>query len=687
MELDIAATFRVEASELLEDLEAALLRLEGNPNDADGMGRVFRVIHTLKGSAGMAGFLEMVRFTHDVETVFDRVRKGTLAITRELLTLALKTKDHLQDLLQADPVGDGQVIDHSNRLLAEFRPLLDLGTAPPASDPRGGTRETLGPASTLETWWIRYRPAPGSMLTNPLGLLSELNDLGRMVTVYHQEELPPLASCQPERVLGWWDILLNQEQGEKGINQVFIFKEAEDYLAIHRVACGAIRSTDLREFLGVLQNASGDQGEPQLLKALGALGRTHHQRRAQRKAETPKPPEDPHKPPEADANTIRVDAARLDTLVDMMGELVILQSRMTIAAHQIGHGVLTQIAEDFERMTAAMRNNALALRMMPIGNALVALRRLVRDLAVSLGKEVTLVTEGEETKLDKTVLDRLKDPLMHLLRNALDHGLETPSERMAAGKPATGTITLAAATASGEVFVRIRDDGRGIHPMRIRQKAIERGLIAPDQELGEKELLHLIFEPGFSTAETISDVSGRGVGMDVVKRRIDELRGGVTISSVAGEGTEVTIRLPLTLAIIDGLMVRIGRETYVVPLATVRACQEQPHDPNEPEVSSIERMGHLIPCISLRRMLAVTGDPCDFERVIIVQVDDLTVGLTVDAVIGRQQAVIKRLGTAYQSSTWIAGTSINGDGSISLILDVMRLIRHAVSRAIRAPEA
>ncbi|NGZ28445.1 MAG: chemotaxis protein CheA [Magnetococcales bacterium] len=672
MEMDMVALFRPEAAELLENLEAALLKLEEDPTNDDGIGRVFRVIHTLKGSAGMAGFLEMVRFTHDVETIFDRVRKKTLSLSQELLTLALQTKDHLQTLLNSDPAGTPQTMQQSDQLLEKLRQVAGATVAKDAPKPNP-TKE----GSTMVTWWIRYRPAPTSMMNNPLGLLGELNDMGKLVYIYRHGPLPSLEEHQPDRVFSWWDLLLNTDTSLEEIQQVFIFNDPEDHLFIHPIGKGAIRTSDMQEFFTCLKNQGAGETESAILDALLAINRHHEQQRAKRKPPTTVQTTTVG---EGDSSSIRVDAARLDTLVDMMGELVILQSRMTMAAHQIGHSMLSQIAEDFERMTAVMRNNALALRMTPIGTAFGTLRRLVRDLTLSLGKEVTLETEGEETKLDKTVLDRLKDPLMHILRNAMDHGIESPSDRVAAGKPAHGTIKLSAATASGEVFVSIRDDGRGIHPTRIRQKALEKGLIAADTELDDKALFNLLFEPGFSTADKVTDVSGRGVGMDVVKKRIDDLRGSVEIQSQVGQGTTMTIRLPLTLAIIDGMMVRIGEETFIIPLNTVKACQERQITGHEQDIDSMERMGHLIPCISLRKMLRVPGAMPDYERVIVVELDGMTVGLAVDSVIGRQQAVIKRLGKAYKNSTWISGTSINGDGSISLILDVLQLVRHAANR-------
>ncbi|MBF0609908.1 MAG: chemotaxis protein CheA [Magnetococcales bacterium] len=674
MEMDMVALFRPEAAELLENLEAALLKLEEDPTNNDGIGRVFRVIHTLKGSAGMAGFLEMVRFTHDVETIFDRVRKGTLALSQELLTLSLQTKDHLQTLLNSDPAGTPQTMEQSDQLLEKLRQVAGGNVpndAPKPKAPREG--------AAMVTWWIRYHPATTSMMNNPLGLLGELNDMGKLVYIYRHGPLPALEEHQPDTVFSWWDLLLNTDTALEEIQQVFIFNDPEDHLLIHPIGKGAIRASDMQEFFTCLKNQGASEAESAILEALHAINRHHEQQRAKRKPSASSQPATPP-PGEGDSSSVRVDAARLDTLVDMMGELVILQSRMTMAANQIGHSMLSQIAEDFERMTAVMRGNALALRMTPIGTSFGTLRRLVRDLTLSLGKEVTLETEGEETKLDKTVLDRLKDPLMHILRNAMDHGIESPSDRVAAGKPAHGTIKLSAATASGEVFVSIRDDGRGIHPARIRQKALEKGLIATDTELDDKALFNLLFEPGFSTAEKVTDVSGRGVGMDVVKKRIDDLRGSVEIQSQVGQGTTMTIRLPLTLAIIDGMMVRIGEETFIIPLNTVKACQERQITGHELDIDSMERMGHLIPCISLRKMLHVPGEMPDYERVIVVELDGMTVGLAVDSVIGRQQAVIKRLGKAYKNSTWISGTSINGDGSISLILDVLQLVRHAANR-------
>jgi two-component system chemotaxis sensor kinase CheA len=364
----------------------------------------------------------------------------------------------------------------------------------------------------------------------------------------------------------------------------------------------------------------------------------------------------------------------------MVGELVILQSRLRQAAKARALDAVTEVDEDLERLTDNLRDVALGLRMLPIGSVFSQFTRLTRDLAASLGKDVEFVALGGETELDKTVIDRIKDPLVHLLRNSLDHGLERPEERLAAGKSPQGRVTLSANHSGGNVVIVIADDGRGIDVAAVRRKALERGLIAPEAEPTEKELFDFIFAPGFSTAAKVSDVSGRGVGMDVVKKNIEALRGTVELSSVLGQGAAVTIRLPLTLAIIDGFNVMVGGDSFIVPLVNLRGFQERFVEGQVRTVDTIERMGSMAPVVSLRRLFDVPGDQPGYERVVITEAEGETVGFCVDKVIGRQQAVIKSLDDCYRHLKWISGTTINGDGSISLILDVPQLVRFVRSR-------
>jgi len=694
-----AQTFRDEANELLSDLEEALLELEGNPSDMDCIGRVFRALHTIKGSGAMFGFEEIARFTHEVETLFDKVRNKEMALTREMLTLTLLAKDHISILLARDPA---MRLESSDELLNQFRAVMSGSRAAGRTDADepSGSGETQGPGEVAkgdhapEVYWIRYLPIADTMAggTHPLSLIKELQEQGGAHVVVHADAIPLLGDIVPENVYMWWDILLNSEFGENAIHDVFIFVEDDGGLDIKKLGDGKVRAADLANLAEVFQakkHASfeelglslGDQFA-QLVKHISTeklKAQEAREKAAQAKADQVAP---------GASASIRVDSSRLDKLVNMVGELVIVQSRLSQVVRGHHDPVLSQIAEDLERLTDEMRDNALSIRMVPFGSTFSGFRRLVRDLSNSLVKEVNFVTEGKDTELDKTVIDKLKDPLMHILRNSIDHGLESAEDRVRLGKSEVGLVKLSARHSSGEVVIEVEDDGKGIDVERVRRKGVERGLIPPDAEIPDKEIFNLIFEPGFSTAQTVSNVSGRGVGMDVVRRSIDSLRGAVQVDSKAGKGTTITVRLPLTLAIIDGLLVRIANESFILPLATVEACQERFVTSEDlKELEAMEYMGRMTPCVSLRKMLRVPGKQPRYERIIIAGVDGAYVGLAVDQVVGRQQAVIKSLDETCKNVTWISGTTINGDGGISLILDVPQLVRYAVGKADKLERA
>ena len=380
------------------------------------------------------------------------------------------------------------------------------------------------------------------------------------------------------------------------------------------------------------------------------------------------------------AATIRVESVRLDRLVDLVGELVIIQSRLQQTAITQGDAQTRTIAEELERTVGRLRDETLRIRMVPIGGLFATLRRLVRDLARELGKQADFVAEGGETELDKNVIDRLKDPLVHILRNCVDHGLEAPEVRLAAGKPARGTVHFRAAHVSGEVHIEICDDGQGVDLERVRAKALGKGLLTPGEPADERRILDCLFAPGFSTAQKISNISGRGVGLDVVKVSIEELRGQVKLESTPGAGTRVAMRLPLTLAIIDGMQVRVGAERYIVPMASVRACQERSCQGKAVPIDAITWQEQMTPCLSLRALLGVSGKRPHYERIIIARCEGEDIGLAVDAVIGQQQAVIKPLSDVIRDADFISGTAVNGDGGIALILDIARLMRYAAAR-------
>jgi len=377
------------------------------------------------------------------------------------------------------------------------------------------------------------------------------------------------------------------------------------------------------------------------------------------------------------AANVKVPADRLDSLMDLVGELVISQARLSQTAGGRDDPELLSIAEEMERLTTELRDTTLELRMLPIGTTFARFRRLVRDLSQQLGKEIELVTEGAETELDKTVIDRLGDPLVHLIRNSIDHGIEGPDAREAVGKPRKGTVRLAATHSEAHVVIRIEDDGLGLDPRAIQAKAVERGLIAADAELPEEELFNLIFEPGFSTAKTVSNVSGRGVGMDVVRRSIEALRGKVRISSRHGVGTTVTVELPLTLAIIEGLLVQVAAGRYVLPLSLVEECIEltgaEALRGNGNRL--IEVRGDLVPYLRLREWFAEEGGAPSIEQIVVTRLGETRLGFTVDQVIGQHQTVIKNLGRLYEGVEGLAGATILGDGEVALILDVPKLVQ------------
>jgi len=694
LENDPAQAFLEEARELLAKLEEALLELESDPGHTPSVARVFRNLHTIKGSGAMFGFTEIARFTHDLETAFDKARSGELPLSPELLGLGLVAKDHIQALLETHPDGGG-LVPASDAILARLAGVPGMPGAPasapgaasgsaggpaggPSGGPSGGQEAGQAPAGQTATYWVRYRPAADSFVTgcDPLALVEELTALGQHAVVYHPGPDGPLESYDPEKPHGFWDVILVTDAGEEDIRGVFLFVDDGEAVRLEKIGEGRPRGGDLELLAAMTRDPAHDVGAlPGLLRGflLDKLAMRASGKPREAVSHTP------------GTSSIRVDSGRLDRLVNMVGEMVIIQSRLSQAVNQaLDRSCLAQIAEDLERLTDEMRDNALGLRMLPIGTMYGNLRRLVRDVSATLGKDVDFVAEGGDTELDKTVIDRLKDPLVHILRNSLDHGVEPPADREGAGKSRRGLVRLWAGHVGGEVVLRVSDDGRGLDAEKIKRKAQAKGLLAPDADPERREIFNLIFEPGFSTAEAVSDLSGRGVGMDVVKRALEALRGSVDIDSEPGRGTTLTIRLPLTLAIIDGFCVVIGQGSYIVPLTALRGFQERIPGENRKTVDIIERMGKMVPCVSLRALFGIREDRPDFERVVVAEVDGMEVGLAVDRVVGRQQAVIKSLDEMYKNVNFITGTTINGDGSISLILDVPRLVDFAASHAATA---
>lgn len=688
-----------EAQELLADLEGALLDLEARPDDHELINRVFRSMHTIKGSGAMFGFDDIAMFTHELETVFDQVRNGTLAVSNELLDLTLKSRDLIHEMLLQDGCDNEACRLKSERIITALRGIAASAPLQVAEPELETTQpvESVAGADRVTVYRIRFKPDERIFLTgtNPLALLDELSELGACHVTARTEAIPELERLDPVACYTGWDVILATNRGVEAIRDVFIFVEDDCELDVQVIECvgpgdvavvgrrlgeillerGEVRPQDLQAVLqqqrplGELLTQAG-LVSPECLES--ALAEQEVVREVKTRTES-----------KETASSIRVEAAKLDKLGDLVGELVIVQARLTQLMSERQDTALASLAEELERLSDELRDSTLGIRMLPIGSTFNKFLRLVRDLSKELGKEIDLVTQGGETELDKNVIEKLNDPLVHLLRNCIDHGIEPPDVRQGRAKPRRGSIVLSAEHASGEVVISIADDGAGIDPQKIRAKAVERGMIAADAALSDDELLQLVFVPGFSTAEKVSSVSGRGVGMDVVKRSIDALRGRVRLESVTGRGTTVTIKLPLTLAIIDGLQVNVAGEHYVVPLSSVEECVEldRRREFMGAEREMINLRGEAVPFIRLRDWFEAKGKMPDIEQIVIVNVQDHRIGLVVDKVIGQHQTVIKSLGRVYRELEGISGATVNGDGSMALIVDVQAMVGAMIRKA------
>lgn len=684
--------FLEEAGELLSDLEDSILALEEKPDDKDVVARVFRDLHTIKSCGEMFGFTRVSLFTHKIEDAFDLVRSGLLRVTEDFLTLTLKARDELLRIVEEkDFIGDlnpaqQDILNDLDRVIQEQEGAdREAGLeAPPetASVPdepgesiESETGQELSAESGKAVLWIMYCPARELDEATLSWLTGEMGNLGDFVQVPGMVKTD--AGCR-------YDFLLCSEKGQDAVEDVFLMAPDSENASCHVLGRECVSVAEMEPLADCIEGKR-DIAPGQLAQALKmifvhVLEDARARKAAAEKEQSSVAPERCDASPSGTATTIRVDAGKLDKLINMVGELVIVQSRLSQACHVRKDGVLSQISEDLERLTDTMREDALNIRMMPIGASFGSFNRMVRDMSRNLGKRVELVAKGAETELDKTIIDKLKDPIIHVLRNCMDHGMESPEERLDAGKPEQGTIILSAGHESGDVVLSVTDDGRGIDLDQVRKKAVEAGFAASADELPGAHAYSALFEPGFSTAEEVSRISGRGVGLDVVKKTVDGLRGRVEITSAPGQGTTVSMRLPLTLSILDGFMVKVGDESFILPLSSVQACQERMLTGEAKELDVIEHMGKLIPCLSLRLMLDVPGEQPDYERIVVAGVDGDYIGLAVDLVVGRQQAVIKSLSEACEATDWISGTTVNADGGISLILDVQQIVRHATEQ-------
>jgi two-component system chemotaxis sensor kinase CheA len=692
--IDPTEVFRQEASELFETLESALLDLCQRPDDRELVDSAFRALHTIKGSGAMFGFDKVAAFTHEFETAFELVRKGEIRPTQELIAVALAAKDYIRALIEApestDAIIGEAILDDLRQFVSPGAPLAEPMAqveAPPAkTDPK--TNPKTNPKAGPSAGWRLFLEFDSQILrngSNPLDLLDDLCKLGSCFAVPVIDGIPLLDALEPEDCYLKWDVTLHSDCDKGAIDDVFMFVQDEMKLtltplaALGELPAPALQAALVEALSAQVDTAPKDEAAPVAQKRDEAK-REEPKREEAKREETKR--DESKRSDERGIATVRVQAERLDELMDRVGELVIAQARLTQLAAAGSDLSIKMIAEEIERLAASLRDTTMGARMVPIGSLFGRFRRLVHDLSRDLAKPVEFVTSGEDTELDKTMIECLADPLVHLIRNAIDHGVEDTATRTAAGKTEKGRIELFAVHSGAQVLVTVKDNGGGLNTARIRAKAEEQGLIAPGAALSDNEVHQFLFHPGFSTAQTVSALSGRGVGMDVVKRTIENMRGSIDLSTRPGEGTTVTLRLPLTLAIIEGLLIRVGQGRYIIPLSAVEECVELTAlDQRSRGRNFLNVRGNLVPFLRLREILQAPGAPEEHQKTIIISTGEIRVGLVADQIIGNHQTVIKSLSKLHSDVTIFSGATILGDGTAALILDVVQLVALAQAQA------
>lgn len=716
---EITSVFVTESREQLAALEAALLQLEDNPDDSDILNAIFRSAHTIKGGAGVIECNYIVGFTHVVENVLDKLRNHEIKSDADLIALLLACGDHMGNLLSVlesgAPSPDEELAAEGDALLKRLQ-HDEAG----ASAPRAGPPAAVAPliessgGSVVETdcWHISLRFGPDVLRhgMDPLNFLRYLGEIGRIERLETLgDALPEADQMDPESCYLGFEISFSSNADKAAIERVFDFVRDEcslqilpphsrlsDYLSlINGLPEDNMRLGEILVKVGVLTQAELEDG----LKAQHAPAEDAAAAEATEEAATMTPIgeiliEQKVVQPElvdaavakqkqvtekkaAEARLIRIQADKLDRLIDLVGELVIAGASVSLLAGRSGMGELVEATSLTSRLVESIRDAALQLRMVQIGETFNRFNRVVRDTSREMGKEVELLITGGETELDKSMVEKIGDPLMHLVRNSMDHGLELPAVREANGKPARGRLELNAFHDSGSIVIEVADDGAGLNRDRIHAKAIERGLVQPGQALSDAEVYNLIFEPGFSTAEKITNISGRGVGMDVVRRNIQGLRGSVEVSSEPGKGSRFAIRLPLTLAIIDGFLVGVGEAAYVIPLDSVVECVELASEGAARDYVNLR--GEVLPLVRLRQLFAIAGEAPARQNVVVVHYAGTKSGIVVDQLMGEFQTVIKPLGSIFRNIRGIGGSTILGSGEVALILDVQALVQRCAN--------
>ncbi len=684
-----------DAGDLIIKLETNLLQLEKDSTNRLLIAEVFRIMHTLKGTAGMYGFDEVGEITHQLESIYDFIRSGVFRLNEEIISLSLKSADDIKCLLKPSEkarqnchISYNINLNHAREIIKRISEI-ENDSKFSEGDYTDESIENQLVNNDAKLYYIIYKPEKDILRrgVNPLSIFDDIEDIGQYKAKVHLCELPELQDIIYNDVYIFWEIVLSSSHDLDGIEYCFLFFMETEYQIIELNNDNPLETNGLHDLLNNL-NSSLKKSEISLSVELFDIENCSHSKAIPDK-EIPKTHESNEiqitetsteiaKPIfNSDKEfSIRVSSGKLDELMNLVSELVTTKAQLKLIAETIESEQLNKVVENIELLTKRFRDNALDIRLIPVHSIIVNLRRLVRDLSSELGKEVDFITEGIETELDKTIITNLESPLMHIIRNCMGHGIEDKETRLAAGKSPIGMIRFIAFYSGANVLIQIQDDGRGINPELIRRKAIERGFITADKVLDSREMFDLIVQPGFSTAAEITGISGRGVGMDGVKRSINELRGELEIDSEVGLGTSVTLKLPLTLSIMDTLQVSIGSQFLLIPLSVIDNCEIEQHQVLfNKRNHRIEYNNKLIPFIYLRDEFNIAGTPPKKEKIVTIKQNDKYIALIVDQVIGEHQAVLKPLGPMFRQQDFFSGASILGDGSLALVIDVDKLIK------------
>ncbi len=697
-ETGITEVFLNEAKEILINLESDIVTLEERSEDEDIINQIFRYFHTLKGSSGIAGFTKIYEFTHNLENLFDKVRSGEKSVTADIIDLLLKSLDWIQGELFGDVIDENAEKTKSD-IISTINDFLGHETKKGADDSdflsAVGAYSGVGEDERYFKILIRFKEDIFYSGIDPLMIIEDLSSLGELIdNKVSRNLLPDFDVMDPEKCYLAWEIVLKTTSDEKHVRDVFLFVYEDNEIDIENITekyhgiqdkkfssekrlgellvdKGVIKSKDLDEIIKMQLQHNSRIGDIIVEKGLASEEEVSEALQEQDKIKK-----------KIEISTVRVDSGRLDNLMNLLGEIVIGQASLHRLADDMDEDKafsLKNALYGLDRVTREFQEQIMSIRMVPIGGTFDQFRRFVRDTAQNLGKEIKLKIEGGDTELDKTVIEKIGDPLKHMIRNAIDHGIEPAEERRKGGKPSYGTVTLKAYHQEGNVFLDIIDDGRGISLERVRNKAMSLGLITADEEVTKERLLSFLFNPGFSTAEQVGDLSGRGVGMDVVKTNIEELRGAIEIKTREGEGTLVRIKLPLTLAIIEGMLIRIGESILIIPLLSVVETiqiKERDYKTVEGKGELMLVRGEYISLIRLNELFGIqAGNTNPWEALfVIVESDSERIGIMIDELIGQQQIVIKSIDNFITDSRAISGATILGDGRVALIVDIHGLV-------------